>query len=348
MLSLDEIRKRLKEYDGIPVSFMEVCGTHTGEIARNGIVSMLSPKIRLVSGPGCPVCVTVASYIDRLLKLSCRERTCVVSFGDLFRVKGSRLCLNDIRGRGGRAEMVYAPENIISLAEKEPETEFIFAAVGFETTAAVYADLMERLIAFKIRNIKLLTALKVMPPAIQWVCENGSGIDGFIAPGNVSVVTGSGIYRPLSERFGIPFAVAGFAGEELLIAVYGLLKNIGKPKVMNYYPYAVTEEGNRTAQKKIAAYFEPCAAAWRGLGMIADSGLKLKREYACFDAGSESLCEDAQYNPSCRCAEVLVGKISPTQCPLFGTVCQPQNPQGACMVSAEGSCHNWFVNRRKR
>lgn len=348
MLSLDEIKKELKEYDGTPVAFMEVCGTHTGEISKNGIVSMLSPKIRLVSGPGCPVCVTVASYIDRLLELSCREKTCVVSFGDLFRVRGSRLCLNDIRAEGGRAEMVYAPEEILSMARKEPDTEFVFAAVGFETTTAVYADLAEQLVANNIPNVKLLTALKVMPPAIQWVCENGGGIDGFLAPGNVSVVTGCEIYRPLAERFHLPFAVAGFTGEELLVAIYGLLKNLGKPKVMNYYPYAVSKEGNQMAQKKIAAYFEPCTAAWRGLGTIEKSGLRFKREYACFDAGSEALYQDVSYHPSCRCAEVLTGKINPLQCPLFGRVCQPQSPQGACMVSTEGSCHNWFVNRRER
>lgn len=348
MLSLDEIKKTLKEYDGIPVSFMEVCGTHTGEISRNGIVSMLSPKIRLVSGPGCPVCVTVASYIDRLLELSCRENTCVVSFGDLFRVRGSQLCLSDMCGRGGRTKMVYAPEDIIALADGEPETEFVFAAVGFETTAAVYADLTERLVSRNIQNVKFLTSLKRMPPAIQWVCENGGAIDGFIAPGNVSVVTGSEIYRPLSEQFGIPFAVAGFEGAELLIAIYGLLKNAGKPRVMNCYPYAVTEGGNQTAQKKIETYFEPCTAAWRGLGRIASSGLKLKQEYACFDAGSERLYEDAHYNPACRCTEVLVGRVNPTQCPLFGKLCNPQNPQGACMVSAEGCCHTWFVNRRER
>ncbi len=348
MLSLEKIKRELKEYDGPPVSLMEVCGTHTGEISRNGIISMLSPCIRLVSGPGCPVCVTVASYIDRLLTLACREHTCVVSFGDLFRVKGSELCLSDIRGRGGRAEMVYAPEEILSMAEAEPETNFVFAAVGFETTTAVYADLMEQLVEKKISNVRLLTALKVMPPAIEWVCRNSDGIDGFLAPGNVSVITGSSIYQPLAERFDIPFAVSGFGGEELLVAIYGLLKHVGQGKVMNYYSYAVTPQGNQMAQEKINRYFEPCAAVWRGLGMIEHSGLKLKDSYQMYDAGSADLYQDAHYNPACRCAEVLVGKCKPTECSLFGRVCQPMNPQGACMVSTEGSCHNWYVSRRER
>ena len=205
-----------------------------------------------------------------------------------------------------------------------------------------------------IANVKLLTSLKTMPPVIDFVCssqnkKNEQGkIDAFLAPGHVSTITGSRIFEPLAEKYSIPFAVAGFQGQQILAAIYALVKCRGRGRVMNIYPSAVTAEGNVQAQCAVEKYFETCDAAWRGMGVIADSGMKLRDEYSTFDAGSAGLTADHVHNPLCRCAQVLTGAMKPTGCPLFGRECTPQTQQGACMVSTEGSCYNYYVNRRKR
>ena len=268
----------IRQYDGPPVQFMEVCGTHTAAIAKNGIRSLLPETIRLVSGPGCPVCVTVTAYLDRLIALSKEPDTVVVSFGDLLRVPGSRGSLSDGKAEGGRVQMVYSPMEVLDLARKNPDLTFVFAAVGFETTAPVYALLLKRAREQRIDNIRLLTSLKTMPPVIDWVCQQGQ-VDGFLAPGHVSVVTGSRIFEPLAQRYRLPFAVAGFSGESILAALYGLTKSRGKGTVRNLYPSVVTRDGNRQAWEAVEECFAPCDAAWRGIGIIKDSGLKLKEAY---------------------------------------------------------------------
>lgn len=338
----------LKAYSGEPLRFMEVCGTHTAEISRNGITELLPPEISLISGPGCPVCVTVTDYIDRLVWLARQPETTVVSFGDLLRVPGSRESLADARADGGSIKMAYSPLDILKMAKSEPKRTYVFAAVGFETTAPVYAVLLENAIAQGIENIRLLTSLKTMPPVIDWVCGNGSRIDGFLAPGHVSVITGSHVFQKLAEKHGLPFVIAGFDGEQLLAAVYTLVKCRGRAGAVNLYRSAVTEEGNKRAQAAVEHFFEPCGAAWRGIGIIPSSGLRLREAYARFDAGSVGLDSDHEHNPLCRCAQILTGAQTPVSCPLFGTECTPQHPQGACMVSAEGSCYQYAVHHRKR
>ncbi len=344
MTDIQKIKNFLKEYDGPPVHLMEVCGTHTAEISRNGIPNMLSPHIRLISGPGCPVCVTVTEYVDRLVFFAKKPGHAIVSFGDMLRVPGSAQSLNDARAEGGDIRMVYSPLDMLALAQQEPETIFIFAAVGFETTTPAYALLLEEAQTLRISNIRLLSALKTMPAAIDRVCRSG-GVDGFLAPGNVSVITGSDAYSGLSQTYGIPFAVAGFQGESLLSAIYALVKRRGQADVLNLYPSAVTAQGNKAAQDMIAKYFEPCDACWRGMGIIPASGMILRKEYAQYDAGSAGLIHD-HINTHCRCAQVLTGQASPSQCPSFGKTCTPHAPRGACMVSAEGSCYQYFINHR--
>ncbi len=344
---MTDYKKFLKDYDGEPVRLMEVCGTHTAEISHNGIASLLSPNIRLISGPGCPVCVTVTAYIDRLTELALLPDHVVVSFGDLLRVKGSSQSLNDAKAMGGQVRMVYSPMDTLRLAAAEPAKTFVFAAVGFETTTPVYAMLLDEACEQGIRNIKLLTSLKTMPRVIDWVCGNQGGIDGFIAPGHVSVITGSEIYRPLAEKYSIPFAVAGFQAEQILLAIYALVRRRGRGDVMNLYPSLVTAEGNLTAQNKTEQYFMAADASWRGMGTLPESGKVLRPEFADYDAGSAELTEDHSANQSCRCARVLTGAISPRECPLFGKICNPQSPQGACMVSTEGSCYQYYINRRE-
>ncbi len=344
MDKIKEIADFLKNYDGEPVTLMEVCGTHTASIVENGIESMLSRKIRLITGPGCPVCVTVAAYIDRLCKLSKELSTCVCSFGDMIRVGGSRGSLHDAKAEGGRTLMVYSPLDLIEIAKSEPDTTFIFAAVGFETTTPLYAVLLEEITKQKIENIKLLTALKTMPAVIDKVLSMEHGITGMIAPGHVSVITGYDIFTPFANKYNIPFVVAGFEGEQLLSAIWALAKLKGKGVVKNLYTEAVNKERNEASHRLVEKYFEPCPAAWRGLGIIENSGMKLRPEYAKFDAGSEKLFDD--FIPKgCSCGEVIIGAKKPDECPLFGKVCTPINPVGACMVSHEGSCFNYFTKK---
>lgn len=344
---MTDILSYLKNYDGPPIRIMEVCGTHTAQISRCGIVSMLSPSIHMISGPGCPVCVTVTAYIDRLVELCMEPGNVVVTFGDMLRVKGSSKNLNDAKAEGGHVHMVYSPQDALKMAEADPKHIHIFAAVGFETTAPVYTMLLEEAEEKGISNLKILTSLKTMPQVIDWICANQGGVDGFLAPGHVSVITGSRAFAPLSDKYGIPFAVAGFEGKQILAAIYALVKKRGKAGVMNLYPSAVTEEGNLSAQRMVEKYFEPCDAAWRGMGTIPASGILLREEYARYDAGSAGLNEDRGANANCQCAKVLTGALSPVECPLFGCCCSPQTPQGACMVSMEGSCYNYYVNTRK-
>ncbi len=345
-MNITDITEFLSNYDGEELSFMEVCGTHTAAISENGIPSILSKKIKLISGPGCPVCVTVADYIDRLCTLALEDNTCVVTFGDLIRVPGSSSALQETKSKGGRIRMVYSPFEIIDLAEKDTDTTYVFAAVGFETTTPIYAVLLEKIIEENIKNIRLLTALKTMPAAIDTLCQMGGRIDGFIAPGHVSVITGANEFKPLAEKYNLPFVVSGFKGEELLAAIYALVKLKGQGKVLNLYKSAVTDTGNEKAKALVNKYFEPCDAVWRGIGKIANSGMALKKEYAVYDAGSRELIHDNVKNKKCRCGEVITGFSSPCDCPLFAKACTPENPQGACMVSNEGSCFHYYINNR--
>lgn len=317
---------------------MEVCGTHTAAIRSSGIPSILSDDIQLVTGPGCPVCVTVSSYIDKLMELSCDSRNVIVTFGDLMRVPGSGGSLMEAGAKGADVRYVYSPLDMLRMAAPDREHIFIFAAVGFETTAPVYASMIKTAAEEGIDNIRLLTSLKIMPPAIRRVSE---GIDGFIAPGHVAVITGTSEYEELASSLGIPFVISGFSGEGLLSSIYALVKMAerGTAECLNLYPRAVKPSGNTRARQEVGEYFEPCDVAWRGMGIIPGSGLILKEAYSRYDAGSARINEDVTI-PGCRCPEVITGKASPEGCPLFGTGCTPDHPVGACMVSQEGACFN--------
>ena len=344
-MHMDKIKEYLKGYDGEQCTIMEVCGTHTAAISENGIPNMLSDKIKLISGPGCPVCVTVASYIDKLIELSMLPDTTVVTFGDMIRVSGTEKSLRDVTAMGASVKMIYSPFDIIELAKSNEKHNFIFAAVGFETTTPIYALIVDELIKNKIKNVKLLTALKTMPEAIMAVAKDNDKITGFLAPGHVSVITGYNLFCDMAKKLQIPFVVSGFSGQELLSSIYALTKLKGGQS-LNMYTSVVTDEGNIKAQETVSKYFKPCDGAWRGMGIIKNSGMILKDEYKEFDAGSESLTSDSMYNSACSCGDVIAGKINPNNCPLFGKVCTPENPQGACMVSTEGSCFHYYMNKR--
>lgn len=345
-MEIENIISFLKNYDGEEITLMEVCGTHTASICENAIPSIISDKIKLISGPGCPVCVTPSAYIDKLIDLAQNPKNCIVTFGDMIRVPGSKLALKDITANGCRVKMVYTPFEIIELAKNEPDTNFIFAAVGFETTTPIYALLIEKLICEKINNVKLLTALKTMPNAIDTLCKADSKIDGFIAPGNVSVIIGEKAYSKMAEKYNLPFVISGFDGKELLATVYALVKLKNQGKVLNLYSYAVDYNANEKAMQIVNKYFTPCDSAWRGMGIIKNSGMKIRDEYKAFDAGSDGLTADISQNQACMCSQIIIGKAKPCDCPLYKKICTPDTPQGACMVSNEGTCFNYYTNNR--
>lgn len=339
IMDIEYIKKYLKEYNGRPLRLMEVCGTHTASIAKHGIKSLLSDQIQLISGPGCPVCVTPTAFVDRLIELAMEDNTYVVTFGDLIRVPGSKMSLAQAKGEGAKVVMVYSPYDIIDLAKNNPDRKYVFAAVGFETTTPIYSTLLDEVTESGIENLRLLTALKTMPNVIDELLSEGCQIDGFLAPGHVCAITGSDIFKPIADKHRVSFSVSGFEGEELLIAIYGLVRLIekGENRVVNYYTSVVDEKPNMKAMDSVNKYFQVSDAMWRGIGIIEGSGMCLKPEYDRFDAGSHDLTVD-NTKPGCACGEILKGNKKPKDCPYFGTACTPSNPVGACMVSTEGSC----------
>lgn len=344
--TLEQVKKSLLEYDGKKIKIMEVCGTHTSSIFKNGIRSLISPKIQLISGPGCPVCVTSASYIDKLVAYSFKENHCVLTFGDMMKVKGSKLSLTGAKAEGGKVIVMYSPHLALKTVMENPDTTFIMSAVGFETTTPIYALLIEEAIKNEIKNLKILTSLKTIIPALEFICENENEIDAFLCPGNVSVIIGYGRYRNLVENYRKPFVVAGFEGEHLIVAIYEIMRQIknNEYKLKNMYPSVVTEEGNSKAIEITNKYFESSDEYWRGIGKINQSGLHLRAEYMEFDAGSD-FSEYADNAPKgCRCSDVILGRINPVECPLFNVSCTPLSAIGPCMVSNEGACGIWYHN----
>ena len=346
-MNLDLITAFLRDYPD-RIKIMEVCGTHTSSIVKNGVRSLISGNIRLVSGPGCPVCVTPAKVIDRLIGLS-RDAE-VLTFGDMLRVPGSRLSLSEAKAGGGSVRLMYSPFEVLPLAKERPERRFVVAAVGFETTAPVYAALLEALEREDIRNVTLLTALKTMPEALGFICS-GEAVDAFICPGHVSAVIGSAAYGKLCEKYRKPFVIAGFGPEHILAALYEIARQAqsGRSEVKNLYPSVVCRHGQARALAMMDKYFAKTDALWRGIGVIKDSGYEIRREYSRFSAnpevmpGADDIAEEesASAPAGCRCADVMLGRILPDECPLFGKACTPRRPVGACMVSSEGACGIW-------
>ncbi len=346
MKTLYQVKEELKNYNGRRIKIMEVCGTHTSSIFKNGIRSFLSPQIQLISGPGCPVCVTSAGYIDKLVELSLKERYCVLTFGDMMKVKGNELSLTEAKAAGADVRILYSPLAALKLAAENRNVQYVFAAVGFETTTPIYALMIEEMRNTNIKNLRLLTSLKTMIPALTYICENEKGIDAFLCPGHVSVITGCNIYKPLAGKYQKPFVVSGFEGEHIIAAIYEILRQTAGHEyhMKNLYESAVTENGNQKALAMIGRYFESTDGYWRGIGTIQDSALRLKPEYADYDAGSNITDVTENTPKGCRCRDVILGRIHPSDCPLFKTACSPLNAVGPCMVSVEGACGIWYKN----
>ena len=336
-------RKIIESYDGPKIRIMEVCGTHTHEIFRLGIRNILPENIELISGPGCPVCVTPVGYIDEAIYLALEKNAIICTFGDLIRVPGTKLSLAAARAEGAAVKMVYSPLDSLKIAKENPDREVVFLAVGFETTTPISCLTVKKAKEEGLTNFSILTANKTMPNAYQAL--KGSA-DAFLYPGHVHAITGEKDPRELFEKDGVSGVIAGFTAKELLTAIAVIVEGIkkGEPFFVNCYPRVVRPEGNPIAMKTIEEVMEPCDSEWRGLGIIPKSGLKLKKEYEAFDTRIKcSLPKiEGKSNPACRCGEVLQGKCKPKDCKVFGKVCTPEHPVGACMVSNEGACSAYY------
>jgi hydrogenase expression/formation protein HypD len=325
-----------------PVTFMEVCGTHTMAIARYGIRGLLPQSVRLVSGPGCPVCVTPTDYVDHAVALARIPGTLLTTFGDMVRVPGTEASLATEQARGAQVQVVLSSLDALGAARAHPELQVVFLAVGFETTAPTVAATLRSAVSAGVKNFTVLCAHKTVPAALRHLVQAAQGtLHGFLCPPHVSAIIGTQPYEALAEQ-GIPCVVGGFEPLDILLALAMLLEQraAGTARVENEYRRVVAREGNRRAQALLTEVFEPCAATWRGFGEIEGSGLRLRQAYADFDAARRFSVElpPAAEPEGCRCGEILTGAVEPSDCPLFGTTCTPEDPVGACMVSSEGTC----------
>lgn len=326
-----------------PITLMEICGTHTMSIYQYGIRSLLPPQVRLISGPGCPVCVTPVDYVDQAVAFSRLPETIVTTFGDMLRVPGSTSSLMQERARGADVRIVYSPLDAVNLAVKHPGKKVVFLGVGFETTAPTIAGSILTAASRRLDNFLVLTAHKTIPIPMRILSADPDlGIDGYICPAHVSAIIGANAYRFLAERHGVPCVVTGFEPADVMQGVEMLVRQVveGRSEVEIQYSRFVTWEGNLKAQGLLDDVFNPIDATWRGLGVIPGSGLEISDKYAPFDAAKALpvTVEEAREPEGCLCGEVLKGKITPFDCPLFGKACTPEAPVGACMVSSEGSC----------
>lgn len=342
-LLLDKIRK-YSDKTG-PVRLMEICGTHTMAIARSGIRSVLPKNVQLLSGPGCPVCVTPSNMIDMILDLSQRPGVLITSYGDLLRVPGSAQgdSLLARRADGGKVESVYSPMDAVKLAEKHPDTEVIFLGVGFETTAPGTAACILEASSLQLTNFSVLCLLKRTEPAIRSLIESDDfAVNGFLCPGHVAAIIGADSFSFLPKDYRLPGVVSGFEPGDLLYSILELAEMLaqGTPELKNEYTRLVRQKGNPAAIALIEQVFCPSVSDWRGLGQIPDSGYRIRDKYAQWDAAKKFslLPVEEKEIPGCRCAQVIRGVLRPSGCPLFRKVCSPDNPVGPCMVSGEGAC----------
>ncbi len=349
-----------------PARLMEICGTHTVAIFRAGLRQLLPPWIQLISGPGCPVCVTANEDIDvpgaaralrwnaeanedidRAVWFARQPNVIVTTFGDLMRVPGSTSSLNLERSRGADVRIVYATLDAVQIARDNPRHEVVFLGIGFETTVPTVAGALKMAAAEGVANFSVFSAHKLLPPAMRaLLAAPDLHIDGFLCPGHVSTVIGAAAYEEVVSRHGIPCVVTGFEPLDLLQGITLLVDQLqrGEAAVANQYRRAVAWEGNVKARELIAEVFEPVDSTWRGLGLIPESGLALRPAWRAFDAAArfELPLIEIKEHPGCRCGEVLRGALTPPECKLFRSACNPQNPMGPCMVSSEGTCGAYY------
>jgi hydrogenase expression/formation protein HypD len=352
---LEEIEKKAAPLKR-PIKIMEVCGTHTMTVHRYGLKKLLADTgVEMLSGPGCPVCITPNEIHEAAIDLvTTNPNFILTTFGDMTRVPTKKGSIQRIvPAQGSRIQIVYSPEESLDIARKHPEKDIVFFGVGFETTIPAIAVSVKEAFAERLTNYSVLTALWIIPPPLKAIVQaEDIDIQGFLYPGHVSVIIGEEPYRFVAEEFGIPGSITGFEPSDILLSILSILDQIRDQKaaVTNEYTRVVQPSGNLQAKAIMDDMLETKDAYWRGLGLIPRSGLKLKKKYAAFDAevkyslkikaGSDDL-------PGCRCGEVLQGKISPPQCPLFAKTCNPDSPYGPCMVSFEGACLAYYKYARR-
>ncbi|MEG1256755.1 hydrogenase formation protein HypD [Clostridium sp.] len=335
--------KSIENRGTMEISIMEVCGTHTRSIYNHGIDKMLPPNIRILSGPGCPVCVTAQSYIDDAISLSKNENIIIATFGDMIKIPGSKTSLREEKARGRDIRMVYSPLDALKIAMNNPIREVIFLAIGFETTAPIIALTLKEARENNINNFSVLHSLKTMPNTmVALVLDESINIDGFICPGHVATIIGNDVFDNLSRGYKIPMAVCGFKGIDILAGILSIIdmKESKEYGCKNLYKGFVKSGGNGKAQNLLEEVFITSDSVWRGLGTLKNTGYELKDEYRFFDAKVRfSIKTKAESeNKECICGDILKGIKSPKNCKLFGRSCTPSNPIGPCMVSQEGTC----------
>lgn len=341
---LKEIDKRATR----PFNIMEVCGTHTSAIYKNGIDQLLPSKIKLISGPGCPVCVTPDSYIDNAIELSKREDVIIATFGDMIKVPGSSSSLIKERAKGRDIRIIYSPLDCLKLAKENSNKQVVFLAIGFETTAPSIALAIKIAKEQQIYNFSILHSLKTMPKAMEsLILDQDVQIDGFICPGHVATIIGMDDFDNLSKKYKAPMVISGFQCADILASILLIIDMLDNNRYWceNLYGRLVKTRGNHRARKLLEEVFITSSSLWRGFGEIKETGYKLNREYEAFDAYSkfslnikEQGIKERSIKKGCICADVLKGKKNPKQCEMFGVVCTPNNPIGPCMVSTEGAC----------
>ncbi|PKQ29681.1 MAG: hydrogenase formation protein HypD [Actinobacteria bacterium HGW-Actinobacteria-10] len=330
-----------------PVKFMEVCGTHTVAIARNGLRDVMPPSITLLSGPGCPVCVTANRDIDTAVEYARRPGTIVTTFGDMMKVPGSSSSLAREKADGHDVRIVYSPLDALDIAEKNPDSQVVFIGVGFETTVPVIGSTIKQAAARGLENFSVFSAHKTVPAALEALVNDPEvAVGGFILPGHVSVIIGTEPYRFLAEEYGVPSVITGFEPVDVLQGVLMLARQVaeGRAEVEVAYTRVVPPEGNPAAVAVIERVFEPVDAEWRGIGTIPGTGLAIREEFAYYDAMRRLPVTPPEPReiPGCQCGEVLRGVTLPYECRLFGGGCTPEHPIGPCMVSSEGSCAAYY------
>ncbi len=327
-------------------SFMEVCGGHTAAIHRFGIPYLLPPEVKLISGPGCPVCVTGTDFIDKAIAYSKFGNVIIATFGDLIKVPGSLSSLEKEMASGADVRIVLSGLDALEIARLNSGKKIIFLGIGFETTAPGTAVTLKQAEREKIKNFFVLSAHKVMPPAMEAIIKDGARLDGFICPGHVAAITGSSIFNFIPEKYNLGCVVTGFEPSDLLLSILMLIRQVNKnaPEVEIQYSRAVSLNGNEIALQHLYEVFKTRDASWRGFGVIPLSGLALREEFESMDIENNMPVEiDVQDdNEFCECGNIMRGLATPKDCPLFGSVCLPENPVGACMVSNEGTCHTWY------
>ena len=346
----DLVQQTLAEIHKIttrPWAIMEICGGQTHAIMQYGLNDLLPKEIELIHGPGCPVCVTSLELVDKAIAIASRENVIFSSYGDILRVPGSNQDLFSVKAAGGDVRVVYSAIEAVRIAEKNPDKEVVFFGIGFETTAPANAISVVKAKKQGLRNYSMLVSHVCVPPAMHAILGSPNNrVQGFLAAGHVCAVMGYADYEPIAQQYSIPMAVTGFEPLDLTLGILDTVRLLekGEVKVVNSYSRAVTREGNRIAQQIIADVFEPCDRQWRGIGLIPMSGWKLRPDYVDYDAELKFQVQDIQTKESevCISGLILQGLKKPNQCPAFGTLCTPQNPLGATMVSSEGACSAYY------